>query len=151
MMCNQQMTGSCSHRGDTHFAPVDDVVPVLPVVIHNIDVIQVGVCPVHQLPDYIQRHGGGQLDSVIHQLCPVGAVHVAALHLGHIPIISEKQHSVEGWRVQWSTLSVGRKKILFCKLDITAVQTFSAHIYSEGDKSTLIYRFETPVLRNPGV
>lgn len=110
---------------DTHFAPVDDAVPVLPIVIHHIDVVQVGVCPVHQLPDYVQRHGGGQLDSVIHQLCPVGAIHVAARHLGHIPIISEKQHSVEGWRVQWSTLLVeglefstinGKTNILFSYL-----------------------------------
>lgn len=101
MMCNQQMTeAALMSKRDTYFAPMDDVVPVLPIIIHNIDVIQVGVCPVHQLPDYIQCHGGGQLDSVIHQLCPVGAVHVAARHLGHIPIISEKQHSVEGWRVQ---------------------------------------------------
>lgn len=45
----------------------------------------------------------------------------------------------------------GRKKILFCKLDITAIQTFCAHIYSEGDKSTVIHRFETSVLRNPVV
>lgn len=38
---------------DTHLASVDNVVPVLAVVIHYIDVIQVGVCPVHQLLDHV--------------------------------------------------------------------------------------------------
>lgn len=84
---------------DTHLAAVDNVVPVPAAVIHHIDVIQVGVGPVHQLLDHVQRHGGGLLDFVIHQPRPVGAVHVAALHFGRAPVVGEEQHPV-GSRVQ---------------------------------------------------
>lgn len=77
---------------DTHLAAVDNVVSVPAVVIHHIDVIQVGVGPVHQLLDHIQRHGGGLLDFVIHQPRPVSAVHVAALHFGSAPVVGEEQH-----------------------------------------------------------
>lgn len=78
---------------------MDNVVPVPAAVIHHIDVIQVGVGPVHQLLDHVQRHGGGLLDFVIHQPRPVGAVHVAALHFGRAPVVGEEQHPV-GSRVQ---------------------------------------------------
>lgn len=85
---------------DTHLVPMDNVVPVPAMVIHYIDVIQVGVCPVHQLLDHIQCHSSGLLNFIIHQPRPVGAVHVAALHLGHVPIVGEKEHSAEDWGVQ---------------------------------------------------
>lgn len=80
---------------DTHLAPVDYGVPVPAVVIHHVDVIQVGVCPVHQLLDHVQCHSSGLLNFIIHQPSPVGAVHVAALHLGKVPIVSEEEHSAE--------------------------------------------------------
>lgn len=81
---------------NTHLAAMDNVVPVPAVVIHHIDVIQVGVGPVHQLLDHIQCNSRGLLNFIIHQLCSVGAIHVAALHLGHVAIVGEKQHSAEG-------------------------------------------------------
>lgn len=81
---------------DTHLAPVDNGVPVPAVVIHHIDVIQVSICPVHQLLDHIQCHSCGLLNFIIHQPGSVGAVHVAALHLGHVPIVSEEEHPAEG-------------------------------------------------------
>lgn len=84
---------------DTHLAPVDNGVPVLAVVIHHIDVIQVGVCPVHQLLDQVQCQSSGLLNFIIHQKGPVGAVHVAALHLGHVPIVREEEHSAESGSV----------------------------------------------------
>lgn len=75
---------------------MDDGVPVLALVIHNINVIQVGIRPVHQLLDHIQCHSCGPLNFIMHQPGPVCAVHVAALHLGHIPIVGEEHHSAEG-------------------------------------------------------
>lgn len=85
----------------TYLAPVDDGVPVLSSVIHHVDVIQVGICPVHQLLDYIQGHSCGLFDLIIHQPGAVGAVQVAALDLGSVPVISEEHHSAErendGW------------------------------------------------------
>lgn len=74
---------------------MDNGVPVLAVVIHHVNVIQVRVCPVNQLLDYIQCHSCGLLDFIIHQPGPVSAVHVAALHLGHVPIVGEEEHSAE--------------------------------------------------------
>lgn len=85
---------------DTHLAAVDNVVPVPAVVIHHIDVIQVGVGPVHQLLDHVQRHGGGLLHFVIHQPRPVGAVHVAALHFGSAPVVGEEQHPAGSSKVE---------------------------------------------------
>lgn len=83
---------------DTHLVTMDNGVPVAALVIHHIDVIQVGVRPVHQFLDEVQCHSSGLLDFVIHQTSPVGAVHVAALHFGHIPVVSEEQHSGWWWR-----------------------------------------------------
>lgn len=80
---------------DTHLAPVDYGVPIPAVIIHHINVIQVGVCPVYQLLDHIQCHSSGLLNFIIHQPGPVGAVHIAALHFGHVPIVSEEKHSAE--------------------------------------------------------
>lgn len=85
---------------DTHLAAVDNVVPVPAVVIHHIDVIQVGVGPVHQLLDHVQRHGGGLLNFVIHQPRPVSAVHVAALHFGSAPVVAEEQHPAGSSKVE---------------------------------------------------
>lgn len=70
-------------------------VPVLSLVIHYVDVIQVGISPIHQLLDDIQCHSCGLFNPVVHQPRPVGAVHVAALDLGSIPVISEEHHSAE--------------------------------------------------------
>lgn len=101
LWCGQgRQKAALTVKCDTHLAPVDNVVPVPAVVIHYIDVIQVGVCPVHQLLDHVQCHSSGLLNFIIHQPRPVGAIHVAALHLGHIPIVGEKEHSAEGWSVQ---------------------------------------------------
>lgn len=77
---------------DTHLASMDDGMPVLAVVIHHIDIIQVGISPVHQLLDDIQCHSSWLLNFIIHKARPVSAVHIAALHLGHIPIVSEEHH-----------------------------------------------------------
>lgn len=82
-----------SVQSGTHLAAVDNGVPVLALVIHHVDVIQVGIGPIHQLLDHIQRHSSGLLDFIIDQPGPVGAVHVTALHLGHVPIVSEEEHS----------------------------------------------------------
>lgn len=97
---------------DTHLVPVDNIVPVPAMVIHYIDVIQVGVCPVHQLFDHIQCYSSGLLNFIIHKPCPVGAIHVAALHLGHIPIVGEKYHSAEDWSVKM----IKYLEVLFCSV-----------------------------------
>lgn len=72
---------------------MEDHVSVLAMIIHHLDGVQVGVGPVHQLLDEVQGHSSGLLCLIVHQSGPVGAVHVAAFHLGHVPIVGEEEHS----------------------------------------------------------
>ena len=81
---------SCSHQ-----QALDNGVPVLSLVVHHLDVVQVGVGPVHQPADEIQRDAVGEYDLAVHQLGSVLAVHVAALHLGDLTVVCEEHLPVE--------------------------------------------------------
>lgn len=125
---------------DTHLAAVDNVVPVPAAVIHHIDVIQVGVGPVHQLLDHVQRHGGGLLDFVIHQPRPVGAVHVAALHFGRAPVVGEEQHPV-GSRVQCVSARIRLCRAAAQSLFLLSLQfVFFYYNYYEAPASDVIHQ-----------
>lgn len=51
---------------DTHLDAMENSVPVPSMVIHNIDVIQVGICPIYKLLDHIQCDSSGLLNFIIH-------------------------------------------------------------------------------------
>lgn len=69
---------------------------VLSLVVNHFDVIQVGVSPVDQAVDQVQRDAVGKDDLGVHQFGAVLAVHVAALHPRRGPIVCEKHFSVVG-------------------------------------------------------
>ena len=74
---------------------------VLALVVHHLDVVQVGVGPVDQLVDQVQGDAVGEHDLTVHQLGPVLTVHVTALHLGDLTIVSEEHLPVEREEAQW--------------------------------------------------
>lgn len=77
---------TCSHQQS-----LNDGVSVLALVVHHFDVVQVSVGPVHQPVDQVQRDAVREDDLAVHQLSTVLPIHVAALHLGDLPIVS-KEH-----------------------------------------------------------
>lgn len=74
----------------SHQQPLDDGVPVPALVVHHFDVVQVGVCPVHQPADQVQRDAVREHNLTVHQLGSVLAVHVAALHLWDLTVVGEE-------------------------------------------------------------
>lgn len=81
---------SCSHQ-----QALDNGVPVLSLIVHHLDVVQVSIGPVHQPADEIQRDAVGEYDLTVNQLGSVLAIHVAALHLGDLTIVCEENLPVE--------------------------------------------------------
>ena len=73
-----------------HQQALDDGVAVLALVVHHLDVVQVGVGPVHQSVDQVQRDAVGEHDLAVHQLGAVLPVHVAALNPGCGAIVGEE-------------------------------------------------------------
>ena len=81
--------------GFSHQQALDDGVPVLAFIVHHFNVIQVGISPVHQPADQIQRDAVGENYLTVHQLCSVLAIHVAALHLRDLTVVCEEHLPVE--------------------------------------------------------
>lgn len=67
---------------------------VLALVVHHFDVIKVGVGPVHQTVDQVERDAVGEDDLSVHQFGAVLAVHVTALHPRRGTIVCEKHFAV---------------------------------------------------------
>lgn len=86
--------------GCSHQQSLDDGVSVLALVVHHLDVVQVGVGPVHQSTDEVQRDAVREDDLTVHKLRTVLAIHVAALHLGDLTVISEEHLPVERKRIR---------------------------------------------------
>lgn len=78
----------------TYRAFMDKSVPVAPIVIHHLDIVQGRICPVDQLSNQVQSNSCGLLYSVLHYPGPVGAVHIALFQLGCTPQI-RKEHFPE--------------------------------------------------------
>lgn len=69
---------------------------VLSLVVNHFNVIQVGVSPIHQAVDQVERDAVGEDDLSVHQFGAVLAVHVAALHPRRGPVVCEKHFAVVG-------------------------------------------------------
>ncbi len=82
----------CSH---SHQQALDDGVPVLAFIVHHLNVVQIGIGPVHQPADKVQRDAVGEYDLTVHELGSVLAVHVTALHLRDLTVICEEYLPVE--------------------------------------------------------
>lgn len=67
---------------------------VLALVVDHFDVIKIGVGPVHQTVDQVERDAVGEDDLGVHQFGAVLAVHVAALHPRRGAIVCEKHFAV---------------------------------------------------------
>lgn len=81
---------SCSHQ-----QALDDGVPVLAFIVHHLNVVQVGIRPVHQPADEIQRDAVGEHNLTVHELGSVLAIHVAALHFRNLTVVCEEYFPVE--------------------------------------------------------
>lgn len=73
---------------------------VLALIVHHLDVVQVGVGPVHQSTDEVQRDAVREDDLTVHKLRTVLAVHVTALHLGDLTVIGEEHLPVKRKRIR---------------------------------------------------
>lgn len=69
--------------------------PVLPFIVHYLNVVQVGVGPVDKPADEIQRDAVREYNLTVHELGPVLAIHVAALHLWYLTVVCEEHLPVE--------------------------------------------------------
>lgn len=76
---------SCSHQ-----QALDDGVPVLAFIVHHLNVVQIGIGPVHQPADEVQRDAVGEYNLTVHELGSVLAIHVAALHLRDLTVVCEE-------------------------------------------------------------
>jgi len=92
LWCKIHRKSQTMYQKRTHLISLDDSVSVFAVVIDHLNVIQICVCPVHQLLHQVQSHCSRPLNLVIHKSCSVCTIHIAALQFGCIPIISEKEH-----------------------------------------------------------
>lgn len=83
----------------SHQQALDDGVPVFAFIVHNLDVVQIGIGPVHEPADEVQRDAVGEYNLTVHELGSVLAVHVAALHLRDLAVVCEEHLPVEtkGW------------------------------------------------------
>lgn len=81
---------SCSHQ-----QALDDGVPVLAFIVHHLNVVEVGISPVHQPADQIQRYAVGKYNLTVHKLGSVLAIHVASLHLRNLTVVCEEYLPVE--------------------------------------------------------
>lgn len=81
---------SCSHQ-----QALDDRVPIFALIVHHLNVVKVGVSPVHQPADEIQRDAVGEHDLTVHEFGSVLAIHVTALHLGDLTVVCEENLPVE--------------------------------------------------------
>lgn len=77
-------------RISSHQQALNDGVSVLALIVHHFDVVQVRVGPVHQPVDQVQRDAVREDDLAVYQLGAVLPVHVAALHLGDLPVVGEE-------------------------------------------------------------
>lgn len=84
----------CFSFSNSHHQALDDGVPVLALVVHHLDVVQVGVGPVHHAVDQVQGDAVGEDDLAVHQLGAVLAVHVAALHPRRGAVVGEEHFAV---------------------------------------------------------
>lgn len=80
----------CSHQQS-----LDDGVSVPALIVHHLNVVQVGVSPVHQPTDQVQGDAVREHYLTVHKLGSVLAVHVAALHLWDLTIVCEEHLPVE--------------------------------------------------------
>lgn len=92
MQLCRDLSFQLSRTFGTHLASLDDVVSVLAIVIHNLNVIQICICPVDQLLYHVQCHCGWLLNLIIHKPASVSAIHVAPLQFAHFPIICKEEH-----------------------------------------------------------
>lgn len=87
--------GGGGRPGASHQQSLDDGVSVLALVVHHLNVVQVGISPVHQPADQVQRDAVGEHDLTVHELGSVLAVHVASLHLRNLTVICEEDLPVD--------------------------------------------------------
>lgn len=74
----------------SHQQALDDGVPVLAFVVHHLNVVQVGVGPVHQAADEVQGDAVWEHDLAVNKFGSVLAVHVTALHLRDLTVVCEE-------------------------------------------------------------
>lgn len=85
----------CVECSRSHQQALDDGVPVLAFIVHHLNVVQIGIGPVHQPADEVQRDAVGENDLTVHELRSVLAVHVTALHLRDLAVVCEEYLPVE--------------------------------------------------------
>ena len=85
-------------RNSTHQESLDDGLAVLALIVHHLDVVQVGVSPVHEPADEVQRDAMREHNLTVNKLGSVLAVHVAALHLGDLTVVGEEHLPAETQR-----------------------------------------------------
>lgn len=89
--------------------------PVLAFIVHNLDVVQIGIGPVHEPADEVQRDAVGEYNLTVHKLGSVLSVHVTALHLRDLAVVCEEHFPAEtkerlrigGWvdQLTWKIVS----------------------------------------------
>ena len=89
-----------------HQDALDDGLPALALVVHHLNVIQVGISPVDKAADEVQRDAVRKHDLAVNQLGAVLPVHVTALHFGDLPVVS-KEHLPVGRQHVTPGLNIG--------------------------------------------
>lgn len=102
---------SCSHQ-----QALDDGVSVLAFIVHHLNVVQIGVGPVHEPADKVQRDAMGEHNLTVHKLGAVLTIHVTALHLRDLTIVCEEHLPAE------------TRDETCVRTDGWVVQSFSAHL-----------------------
>lgn len=91
----------CLAKHPPHQNALDDGLPALALVVHHLNVVQVGVSPVDEAADQVQRDAVRKHDLAIDQLGAVLPIHVTALHLWDLPIVREEHLPVGKGHVNW--------------------------------------------------
>lgn len=82
-------------HSSSHQQALDDGVSVLALVVHHLNVVQIGISPVHQPADEVQRDAMWEYNLAVHELGSVLAIHVTALHLRDLTVVCEEYLPVE--------------------------------------------------------
>lgn len=85
----------CVLCGCSHQQALDDGVPVLAFIVHHLNVVQIGISPVHQPADEVQRDAVGEYNLTVHKFSSVLAIHVTALHLRDLTVVCEEYLPVQ--------------------------------------------------------
>lgn len=75
---------------------------VVALIVHDLNVVQIRVCPVNQPADQVQCDAVREDDLTVHELSPVLTVHVAALHRRDRTVVCEEHLPEETKELRFS-------------------------------------------------